>query len=380
MTGVSWVSYETVMPKIVESLGGSPMMIALTPILFMFTSALPSVFLAGISDRMERKIPFLIPICLLQRVPFFIVALLLWFSSNNSSNVYAILIAVFIVGLFSGISAPFWNSMCGNVVPKRYVARLFAIRFGITSILGVVVGLLMKLILQWFPGNAGFGILFFLAALMMTVSLYYLSLIYEPQVRVPRKKPKQSPASWKEVWQNKNIIYFSWVRIFYSATYISIAFIPVKICKELELNDSWLGIFTIMVVLGAITGNVFTILWSNRMSLKSAQIISLVCYMITFILTIFCNNIMMALFIFFLFGFAKDAWNSVCSSLIIGLPGKRLLAKGSAFMAVSMAPALLLSGMVGAWLYELTGTYIIPLLASTILMIPAIYYSNRIEE
>ncbi len=380
LTGVSWVSYETVMPKIVESLGGSPMMITLTPILFIFTSALPTVFLAGVSDRLKRKIPFLVPMCFMQRIPFLVVALILWFSSNNMTNAYAILIAVFFVGLFSGISAPFWNSVCGDTVPRRYIPRLFAIRFGITSILGVVVGILMKFILEWFPGRAGFGILFFLAGLMMLGSLYYLSLIYEPQSRISQHKPKLNPPAWREVWQNRNIINFSWSRIFFSATYISIGFIPVKICKELELNDSWLGIFTIMVVLGAISGNIFTIMWSKRMSLKSAQIISLAGYMATFVLTIFCRNIVMALFIFFLFGFAKDAWNSVCSSLIIGLPGKRLRAKGSAFMAISMAPALLLSGMIGAWLYELSGTYVVPLLASTALMIPAIIYSNRIKE
>ena len=380
LTGISFVSYETVMPKIVESLGGSPMMIALTPVLFLFTSALPTVFMAGRSDRVKYKLPFLVPFCTIQRVAFFLVALIAWFCSDNKVIVYSILISVVWMGFFTGIIAPFWNSMCGNTVPSRYIPRLFAIRFGITSLLGILVGFMIKYILEWFPGRGGFGALFMISGIMIMVSLYFMSRIREP--RSVSAKPRTTtlvPSYW-EVVRNKDIINFTIARIFFGATYISIAFIPVKICEDLSLSDSWLGIFTVMVVIGAIAGNFFTIYWSNRFPLKHAQIISLACYMVTFILTMFCYNIATALFIFFLFGFAKDCWNSVASSMIIGLPGKRLRAKGSAFMSIAMAPPLLLCGMIGAWLYEWTGTYMVPLLASALLMLPGIYYSNRINR
>ncbi len=381
ITGVSFVSYETVMPKIVESLGGSPMMISLTPVLFLFASALPTVFMAGWSDRVKYKLPFLKPFCTLQRVAFLVVALIAWFSSNTTVIVYAILIAVMMVGLITGIIAPFWNSMCGDTVPRRYIPRLFAIRLGIASFLGIFVGIMVKYILEWFPGKNGFGILFFIAGALMLASVFFMYRIREPKTasNKPSRLMTITP-TYKEVLQNKDIINFSIVRGFFSATYISIAFIPVKICADLNLSDSWLGIFTIMVVIGAIAGNFFTVYWSNHFPLKYAQSIALGCYMATFILAMFCFNIPMALFIFFLFGFAKDCWNSVASSMIIGLPGKRLRAKGSAFMAISMAPPLLICGMIGAWLYELSGTYIVPLAASALLMIPGMYYSNRINR
>lgn len=380
LTGVSFVSYETVMPKIVESLGGSPMMIALTPVLFLFFSALPTVFMAGLSDRVRYKLPILVPLCTLQRLAFPVVALIAWFCPDNTVIVYAILIAVVWIGLLTGIYAPFWNSMCGDTVQSRYIPRLFAVRFGITSFLGVFVGISIKYILQWFPGKAGFGLLFLAGGVLMLLSVYFMSRIREPRTANAKPRSLLPKPSYREVLQNKDIINFTVARIFFGATYISVAFIPVKICKDLDLSDSWLGIFTIMIVTGAITGNFFTIYWSGRFPLKYAQIIALGCYMATFILTIFCVNIAMALLIFFLCGFARDCWNSVASSMIIGLPGKRLRAKGSAFMSIAMAPPLLLCGMIGAWLYEWTGTYMVPLLASALLMIPGIYYSTRINR
>jgi MFS family permease len=380
LTGISFVSYETVMPKIVESLGGSPMMIALTPVLFLFTSALPTVFMAGWADRVPYKLPILVPVCILQRAAFLLVALIAWFCADESTIVHSILLAVIWMGILTGIIAPFWNSMCGNTVPPRYIPKLFAIRFGLASLFGILVGFMIKYILQWFPGRAGFGILFFISGVLIMTAVYFMARIREPQAVAGTKRSLMPAPGYREVLLNKDIINFTIARIFFGATYISIAFIPVKICHDLELSDSWLGIFTIMVVVGAVTGNFFTIYWSSRFPLKQAQIIALVCYMVTFILTIFCRNILVAMFIFFLFGFGKDCWNSVASSMIINLPGKRLRAKGSALMSIAMAPPLLLCGMIGAWLFEWTGTYVVPLLASALLMLPGIYFSNRVNR
>lgn len=380
LTGIGFISYETVLPKIVESLGGSPMMIALTPVLFLFTSALPTVFMAGLADRVPCKLPVLVPVCVIQRTAFLLVALIAWFCSDSSVIVCAILIAVVWMGVLTGIIAPFWNSMCGSTVPHSYIPKLFAIRLGLASLLGVPAGFMIKYILQWFPGRVGFGLLFFISGALLMYAVYFMARIREPRNVAGKRRSLMPSPGYREVWRNKDIVNFTISRIFFGATYISIAFIPVKICGDLGLSDSWLGIFMIMVVAGAAAGNFFTIYWSSRFPLKQAQIISLVCYMMTFILTMFCRNIPVALFIFFLFGFARDGWNSVSSSMIINLPGKRLRAKGSAFMSITMAPPLLLCGMVGAWLYEWTGTYTVPLLASALLMVPGIYFSNRINR
>jgi len=378
LTGISFISFETILPKIIESLGGSGFLISFAPALAILGSALTPLLGANVADRLKYKRNFVGLICVFQRMPYLLVIPVLWFSKDNITAAWLISGTIFIYGLCSGFLSPAWLQLVANTVPERYIPRLFSIRFGISSVLGIFVGWLVKIILEWQPNKTGYGLLFLLAGIMMMAGIRFLMKIREPRV-TPKRHYNQIPVTYREVLMNSNIMRFIWMRACYCGIFVSLAYIPIKIIDELKLSNSWLGIFIMMVVIGAILGNLFTAFWSHRYSWKNGLIIGLVCYLVVFVLTILCNGIVMALIIFFMLGFAKDVWNSMSSALTISIPGKRLRSRGSAMIALLMAPPIICASMSGALLYGWFDSYNLLFAVSALLMIPTIYFANELS-
>ncbi|MDD4318142.1 MAG: MFS transporter [Victivallaceae bacterium] len=378
ITGVSFISYETVLPKIIESLGGPGLLISFAPALPILGSALTPLIGANIADRLHHKRNFVALVCVFQRLPYILLIPVLWFSKDNLTSAWLIAGTIFLYGLGSGILAPAWFQLVANTVQERYIPRLFSIRFGISSVLGVLVGWLVKIILDWHPDKTGYGLLFLLAGIMMMSGIWFLMKIREPR-HIPRRREPPLPVTYSEVLSSPNIVRFIWLRACYCGVFVSMAYIPIKICRELELNSGWLGIFTMMVVLGAIVGNVFAAFWAQHFSWKNGLIIGICAYLVVFILTIICRSTGMAMLIFFILGFAKDVWNSMSAALMISIPGQRLRSRGSAMIALLMAPPIICGSVSGTLLYSWFGSYNLLFAVSALMMIPTIVFSRKLS-
>ncbi|MDD3118506.1 MAG: MFS transporter [Victivallales bacterium] len=375
--GICFIAYETVLPKMIESLDGTAWMISFAPMLTLIGSTFPSVIAAGYVDRLPRKKHYIIVSGIIQRLPFFLTALLLWTMNAPHFLVWCIMTAVFINGIFSGVLSPAWFQFVANTVPARYVPRLFAIRYGLGSAIGIFIGLLVKVILEYWPEKNGFGVLFLAAGMATMASLLAVAKVQEPERRT---KTTEAPGSYREVWRQSAIMKFIVVRAFYCGVYIGLAFIPIRICAVLQLPNSWLGIFTLTVVCGAIAGNIFTSIWTHRWSWRTCQIISLAGYGVMFLLCLGCYHLVTALVIFFLLGFSRDVWNSVSAAYMLNLPGPRLRAKGTAFIALTMMPPLLVAGVAGGKLMSWFNSYSLVFIVAALTMIPAIHYSRQLPE
>ncbi len=378
ISGICFIAYETIMPKIIDALGGAPWTISLAPTLMILGSALPSVLVAGYSDRLPRKKRFVMINCVGQRLPYFLlVPLLLWLDDDHVL-VWCVMGAVFVSGVFTGILAPAWFQFVANTVPNRYIPRLFSFRFGLAAVAGIFIGLLVKSILKNYPGNTGFALLFLAAGMLTMSSLFFLSKIREPVKCGKAAQKNEIPPTYREVIGQRDIILFIIVRGFYCGIYIGLAFIPIRVCQVLELDNSWLGIFAMTVVCGSIAGNVFTSFWTHRFSWRSCQLIGLCGYLLTFLLCLFCRHMAVAVMIFFIMGFSRDVWSSVSSALMLSLPGKRLRSKGTALISIAMAPPLILAGLAGAALFSRFNSYNLLFICAALMMLPAIYFSRKL--
>ncbi len=381
LSGICFIAYETIMPKIVESLGGAPWMISLAPTLMILGSAMPSMLVAGYADRLPQKKKFVIINCVGQRLPYFILVPMLLWLNDGSLLVWSVIIGIFIAGIFTGILAPAWFQFIANTVPTRYIPRLFAFRFGLAAVVGIFIGLIVKAILSHYPGKTGFALLFLGAGILTSCSIWFLGKVREPSQRKSAQNTESDfTSSYGEVISHQNIRLFIIIRACYCGIYIGLAYIPIRICQILELDNSWLGIFALTVVCGSIAGNIFTSFWTHRFSWRSGQIIALGLFCAMFVLCLFCRNLTTALTIFFILGFAKDVWNSVSAALMLNLPGKRLRAKGTSFIAIAMAPPIIIAGLSGAQLMTWSGSYNLLFILSALMMLPAIHFSRKLPE
>lgn len=82
MGGVAFLQPETVMPKMVEQLGGRSAVIAIMPALLPAAFALAGLFVSPVVERLARFKPWVMVFGLLQRLPYLVTGLLLWHAQD----------------------------------------------------------------------------------------------------------------------------------------------------------------------------------------------------------------------------------------------------------------------------------------------------------
>jgi len=355
--GLCFVAFETVLPQVIKSLGGSTWMVSVAPAMVTIGCAIPSMFTAGIIDRQPRKMPALAWSGFFQRIPFVLAGLILlgavWLPSRLV--VWAALLAPLLSGLACGFTLPAWFDLVARTVAPERITSLYALRYAAGAISGMAIGGLVKIILGWQPNHFGYGTLFLCAGVILFTSYYFFLKIQEPvQPEVRRLRP---PVRYREVLSDRNIQSLLWCRFFSCGSFIGISFLPIHLLKTLHLPQSWLGYFVIAVITGAVSGNIFATRWSRKHSCRTGLLIGVSGYLLTFACSLIAGHWSLALLTFFLLGFARDCWNSFISTLNTALPPKRLRAKSIAIVNTLYSPGLILACLLGALLWSRTHSF-----------------------
>ncbi len=377
---MSFIAAETILPGMLAQLDAPPWMISLSPAIFLLGFALPGIVVSPYTDPLERKYPFLMFICMpVQKIPYFLMPLWLLWISDGPTLAWLVFISTFIIGAGTGIAIPAWVQMIGKTVRPDLVPRLMAARLGFGGALGVLGGFLVKITLSHWPDRYGYALLFTFWSLAMTVSMWAFYHLREPREAAQSlAKVRGNPVSMRELLRCKDIVNYLLVRMCYCGTFLALGFVSVQFMQSLKLDEGYLGIFAALVVGGAVAGNLFISYWTRRFSVRSALKISLMLYMIFFVLTLYRQNLALAFVCFFILGFARDTWESTGWSLMVSLPEKRMAGRAGAMMVLAQAPPILCAGFLGGKLLEWSGSYNLVAVAALLLLIPAYYFAGKL--
>ncbi len=377
---MSFIAAETILPGMLTRLGAPAWMVSLSPAIFLLGTSLPGMLVTPYTDTLERKHPFVMFVCMpVQKIPYFLMPLLLVTISDNLVLAYLVFIATFIIGTGIGIAIPPWVQLLGKTVRPQLLPRLIATRLAIGGLLGVFGGYLVKVTLSHWPNRYGYALLFVFWSLAMAgsiISFYHL--------REPREAPhhlakmRGNPVRLGELLQSRAIVNFLLVRIFYCGIYLALGFVSVQFCRELNLNEGYFGIFAATVVVGAVAGSLFTSFWTKHFQVRSALRIALALYIVFFLLTLYRGSLALAFAAFFILGFARDSWNSVNWSLMVTLPEKRFVGRAGALMMLVQAPPMLCAGFIGGKLLEWSGSFNLVAVAALVLLLPAFYFAGKL--
>ena len=166
-------------------------MIGAIPAVMTLGWFLPSLFAAGHTESLARKLPFVMRFTLWERVPFLALALIAFFVATPAPAVAlaALLLLLLIVTGTGGVLMPAWMDIVGRAIPTTLRGRFF----GVANVLGSAGGLVGSLGTAYFlarvPAPASYGICFLCAALCMGLSYVALALVREPAAAaiVPRQ-------------------------------------------------------------------------------------------------------------------------------------------------------------------------------------------------
>jgi len=388
MAGLTFVSFETVLPPIIKSLGGPSWLIALAPVLCVVGISIPPIFTAHLLEPLTRKMPVVTYMGFFIRAPFLAAALALLFLADSHPFLTLAIVALapFLNGFINGLTVPAWFELFAKTVPANRRASLFAVRLVIAGVGGLVAGKLIGSVLDAHPGPTGYGILHLCAFGLLMMSYFVFIFVRETPMPPLRKDGpstlRESLAEIPEIIKgDENFRSFIAVRVFGCAPYVAFPFLSIHALGVLHLPESSLGGFFIAFTIGSIAGNVFSGYCGDKFGGKPALVIASMVYMAAFGVSVFASSVALFTAVFLALGFARDASNVANGTLTAEIPPQERRLKYMAISNAFFAPGMLAASLLGSLAWSLAGgSYACPAILSIVLMGLSLRASFKMRE
>jgi MFS family permease len=258
--GLSFASQSTILPAFAASLGAPNLVIGAIPAVMTLGWFLPSLFAAGHTESLPRKLPFVLRYTVWERVPFLILALAAFFLARPAPalTLAALLALLLVITGTGGVLMPAWMDIVGHAVPTTLRGRFFAV----ASVAGSAGGLAGSFVTAWMLAAVAapwsYGGCFLLAALCMGLSYLALAMVREPGAAAPA--PALPLGTYlgripRLLRRDRNLSWYLAARGFTAAGAMGAGFFTVFALRAHEAPPWWVGLFTTVLLLGQMTGN-----------------------------------------------------------------------------------------------------------------------------
>jgi MFS family permease len=180
--GLSFASQTTILPAFAEHLGAPNLLIGAIPAVMTAGWHLPSLFTAGHTETLRRKLPFVLRYTLWERVPFLVLAVDAFFLARPAPGLAlaVLLVMLLVLSGAGGVLMPAWMDIVGRAVPRSMRGRFFAVANVVANVGGLLGSLGTGYFLAAFGAPASYGLCFLAATLFVMLSYLALALTREP--------------------------------------------------------------------------------------------------------------------------------------------------------------------------------------------------------
>jgi hypothetical protein len=176
MGGMAFLSPDAVLPKMVDTLGGTVAVVAMMPVLLGAAFSISQLFSAPLVERLPRLKPWVLTFGLLQRIPYLITGLLLLSGRDLRDWMLTLVVLTPVIsGLIGGLGVVAWMEMVTRMIPEKQRASGWAVRYVIQALIGIAAGPVIHWILTHQEGTQGY-------AIMHLIAFGFLGLSYLSQV------------------------------------------------------------------------------------------------------------------------------------------------------------------------------------------------------
>jgi MFS family permease len=261
MIGLSFASQATILPAFAAHLGAANVVIGAIPAVMKLGWFLPSLFAAGHTEALGRKLPFVVRYTVWERAPFLVLALAAFLLAERAPAVTLAVLLLMLLTLtgVGGVLMPAWMDIIGRAIPVTVRGRFFAGSSLVAGVGGFAGSFLTARILSTVPAPASYGVCFLCAAACMAVSFAALVLVREPPAAAAappvalRAYLARVPALLR---RDRNLRWFLLARALGMIGGIGNGFYTVYALAAWAPPDSQVGVFTALLLVGQVAGTV----------------------------------------------------------------------------------------------------------------------------
>jgi MFS family permease len=249
-----------VLAAFVATLGASNAVVGAIPAVMMLGWLLPSLFAAGHTQTLARKLPFVLRYTVWERVPFLVLAGVAFFLATSAPGlaVAATLAMLLVVTTTGGLLMPAWMDVVARAVPREARGRFFAVSSTIAAAGGFACSFATASILATLAGPRGYGVCFLLAAVFTGLSYVALALVREPGAATTT--PPVGLATYLRgipalLRGDRNLSWYLVARALALVGAMASGFYTVYALRRLEAPLWEVGVFTAVLFAGQVVGN-----------------------------------------------------------------------------------------------------------------------------
>ena len=260
LVGLSFAGQTTILPAFAAHLGAPNVLIGAIPAIMTIGWYLPPLFVAGYTESLSRKLPFILRYTVWERAPYLALAATAFALAEGAPRLAlaVVLAMLLLIAGTGGVLMPAWMDVVGRAIPTRLRGRFFAVAGMAASVAGFGAGLVTAWLLSAVPAPRSFGICFLLAALLLALSYVALACVREPAgpagaPRSPlRHQLRRVPAL---VRGDRNLAWYLVARVVASVGTAATGFYTVYALGVLGAPAWQAGVFTTSIVVGKLAGD-----------------------------------------------------------------------------------------------------------------------------
>lgn len=271
VVGLACASQSTILPAFAEHLGAPNIVIGAIPAVTTLGWLLPSLFAAGHTEALPRKLPFVMRYTAWERAPYLVLALAAFLVADRAPTLtlaFLLLILLFTKGV-AGALLPAWMDIVGRAIPVTLRGRFFAISSTLAGVGGLLASFATAFILASLPAPASYGACFLAGAACMALSYAALCLTREPPALTPPPAPVPLRTYLARVpgllRRDRNMSWFLAARGCTVVGVMASGFFTVYALRVLAAPPWKAGVFTTMLLAGQLTANLVLGWLADRM-------------------------------------------------------------------------------------------------------------------
>jgi MFS family permease len=359
LTGASFVAPQTVLPALLSRLGGSNLVMGALVVITWVGLYLPQIFAARYSQSQQWKKPWAIRWGLFQRINVLLVVFVLLFSGSEHPTLTIAFILFFFAShqVMMGISTPFWFDMFAKLTSSHLRGRLAGLKTAAAGI-GALAGsfLLSKLLISFqFPfGYAvAFSITFFLQ--LISIIMQFGLIEEKPSLTVTSESFGDYFNQLKETIKiNVDFRNFLFASIPLTLAVMPAGFFTVYGLHHFGANDSVVGTFTLMMVLGQGVGALMNGFMADRFGNKVALVSGASFMLFASFLGSISQSLEIFYGVFFLMGMNLGSELMIRHNIAMEYAPPEKRSTYIAMMNMILSP-FYVSGLFGGWISEAFG-------------------------
>jgi MFS family permease len=260
VVGLAFASQSTILPAFAAYLGAPNVVIGAIPAVMTLGWFMPSLFAAGHTETLERKLPFVVRHTVWERAPFVVLALAAFFLADRAPalTLGVMLLMLLVVTGVGGVLMPAWMDVIARAIPMTLRGRFFGFANVAASAGGLAASVVTASILATVPAPASYGLCFVGASVCLALSFAALVVVREPASTssapaVPLREYLARIPSL--LGRDPNLAWYLTARAFAVVGSVGGGFYTVYAFRAWDAPAAQAGVFTTLLFVGQMVGN-----------------------------------------------------------------------------------------------------------------------------